>query len=269
MAEALKLLCILAHPDDETLGNAGMLAKYAAEGVKTYLITATRGEQGWFGPEGEYPGPTELGRIRERELYAAARVLGVHEVVLLDYLDGELDQADPHKIIPELVGHLRRIRPQVIITFDPYGAYGHPDHIAICQFATSAVVAAADASNGSADSAPLHTVSKLYYMAETKTTLEQYESAFGELVMNIDGEERRARDWPEWSITARIDTTPYFQQIWDAIGCHRSQLPGYETLLNLPETFHRELWSSLGYYRAFSLVNSGRSKENDLFEGLR
>ena len=71
----MKLLCVLAHPDDESLGLGGALAKYAAEGVETYLITATRGEHGWWGEAEDYPGPIGLGQIREAELRAAAEVL--------------------------------------------------------------------------------------------------------------------------------------------------------------------------------------------------
>ena len=93
MTNNLKLMCVLAHPDDESLGNGGILAKYAAEGVETYLVTATRGERGWFGDESDYPGLEALGKRREAELLAAASVLGIRRVQFLDYLDGELDQA--------------------------------------------------------------------------------------------------------------------------------------------------------------------------------
>jgi LmbE family N-acetylglucosaminyl deacetylase len=165
MTDQLKLMCVLAHPDDESLGNGGVHAKYAAEGVETYLVTATRGERGWFGDEAEYPGLEALGKIREAELLAAASVLGIHRVEFLDYIDGELDQAHPAEVIAKIVGHLRRIQPQVVITFGPDGGYGHPDHIAICQFATAAIVEAASATSlYHRDLAP-HCVSKLYYMA--------------------------------------------------------------------------------------------------------
>ena len=111
----LRLLCILAHPDDESLGLGGILAKYGAEGIETYLVTATRGELGWFGPPEENPGPTELGQIREGELKEAAKVLGLREVNILDYRDGELDKADQALLTQQLVGHIRRIRPHVVI----------------------------------------------------------------------------------------------------------------------------------------------------------
>ena len=93
MTETLKLMCILAHPDDESLGTGGILAKYAAEGVETYLVTATRGERGWMGDEKDDPGLEALGRLRTGELQAAAQVLGLREVNFLDYIDGDLDRA--------------------------------------------------------------------------------------------------------------------------------------------------------------------------------
>ena len=71
MNEPLRLMCVLAHPDDESLGMGGTLAKYAAEGIETYLVTATRGERGWFGDEKEYPGLEALGKIRGAELLHA------------------------------------------------------------------------------------------------------------------------------------------------------------------------------------------------------
>ena len=88
-------MCVLAHPDDESLGTGGTLAKYAAEGVETYLMTATRGERGRFGDGGERPGADVVGETREAELRAAAKELGVHEVTVLGYPDGGLDAVDP------------------------------------------------------------------------------------------------------------------------------------------------------------------------------
>ncbi len=269
MTNELKLMLILAHPDDESLGNGGIIAKYAAEGVKTYLVTATRGEQGWFGPEDENPGPDELGRIREAELKDAASVLGIREVSLLDYRDGEFDQAPAAEVVAEIVRHIRRVKPQVAVTFDQNGLYGHPDHIAICQHATAAVAAAADANFRDPDGQPPHHVSKLYYMAWTPGEIELYQSAFGELAMQINGHRRSSIPWQEWAITTRIDASAHWRQVWDAISRHRSQLPGYRKLIALPEEAHERLWGRRVYYRAFSRVNGGPTVENDLFAGLR
>ena len=109
MTNKLKLMCVLAHPDDEALGNGGILARYASEGIETYLVTATRGERGWFGREEEYPGLEALGKRREAELLAAARVLGIRRVDFLDYIDGDLDQAPPAEVVAKIVGHIRRV----------------------------------------------------------------------------------------------------------------------------------------------------------------
>jgi LmbE family N-acetylglucosaminyl deacetylase len=259
---------ILAHPDDESLGMGGAAAKYAAEGADTYLVTATRGERGWFGEPAEYPGPAALGRMREAELSAAAATLDFREVTFLDYLDGDLDRADPAEATSRIVAELRRVRPQVVVTFDPWGFYGHPDHIAISQFASAAVVAAANPLYLDAPGMA-HQVSKLYFRAFTRDEQEAYEAAFGDLAMNIDGVERRSTTWPDWSLTTRIDTLAYWSRVWEAITCHRTQLPGYQTLRALPDEYHQQLWGTQTYYRAFSLVNGGRMVEDDLFAGVR
>ena len=267
--ESLKLMCVLAHPDDESLGMGGILAKYAAEGVETYLVTATRGEYGWHTNEEDYPGPTELGLIREQELYAAAEKLGLKEVHLLDYVDSCLDEADHQEAVDKIVSHIRRVQPQIIVTFDPFGAYGHPDHIAVSQFTTAAVVAAADSVYVDSERRTAHRVDKLYFRAEVKAITDIYEAAFGKLVMHVDGEERQSVSWQPWAVSAVIDTSACWSQVWDAIRCHRTQLPGYNALLQLPVATQQKLWERQHFYRAFSLVNGGRQTETDLFSGVR
>jgi LmbE family N-acetylglucosaminyl deacetylase len=243
MTETLKLMCILAHPDDETLGTGGILAKYAAEGVETYLITATRGERGWTGDEKDDPGLEALGCLRTGELQAAAQVLGLREVHFLDYVDGDLDRAEPSEAIGKIVTHLRRGRPHVVVAFDPFGAYGHPDHIAISQLAQAAIVAAADPAYGRINGAGPHRVAKLYYMADSQELADAYLSTIGDISMNVDGIERLARPWENWAITTRIDTARYWCQVWQA-ACHRSQLPEYERLSQLPEEVFLKFWGS-------------------------
>lgn len=264
----LRLMCVLAHPDDESLAMGGMLARYSASGIQTYLVMATRGERGWFGPPGEYPGPHALGRLREAELHAAARVLGLREVAFLDYLDGELDRAEPAEATARIVAHIRRVRPDVVVTFDPNGMYGHPDHVAVSQLTTTAVMAAADPSYCCPTLGPPHRVAKLYYRAFLSSEQEPYEAAFGRLVMPVDRVERRFAAWPEWAVTTRIDISSYWQRVWKAIACHRSQLPNYQQLVSLPEEYHARLWKTQTYYRAMSLVNGGRALEDDLFAGV-
>src|SRR6476469_4827304 len=108
MNKELKLLAVLAHPDDESFGLGGTLAKYAAEGVETYLVTATRGECGRFGALGKSGNPVEVGRVREAELRAAAAVLGIREVSVLGYPDGAVDTVQADIAIRAIVTHMRR-----------------------------------------------------------------------------------------------------------------------------------------------------------------
>lgn len=269
MTDPLRLMCILAHPDDESLGTGGTLAKYAAEGIETYLITATRGERGWTGAPHENPGLEALGRLREAELRAACNALGVRRLDLLNYIDGDLDQADPDEAIGRIVSIVREARPHVVITFGPDGAYGHPDHIAISQFTTAALVCAADAGYVDQHRQPAHRVAKLYYMAVSVELGDLYESVFGELVMPVDGVDRRGVSWPDWAITTQIDARAYWETVWRAVACHRSQLPNYGVLSVLDAQTHGRLWGCQGFYRAYSLVNGGRAPEHDLFAGLR
>src|SRR5215211_4010385 len=128
MNDSNGLMCVLAHPDDESLALGGTLAMYAAKGVPTSLVMATRGERGWRGEPADDPGPLAVGRIREAELRAAAAELGVRDLVFLDEIDGELDQVDVNVIVKKIVAEIRRVRPAVVATFGPDGAYGHPDH---------------------------------------------------------------------------------------------------------------------------------------------
>jgi LmbE family N-acetylglucosaminyl deacetylase len=268
-----RLMAVLAHPDDESLGFGGTLATYAAAGVETFLVTATRGESGRYrGLRDEgHPGPQALGRIREQELHRAAAVLGIREVAWLDYHDQQLDKADPQEVIGRIAGHLRRVRPQVVMTFGPDGAYGHPDHIAISQFTTAAIVAAADPAvrvgGDDGDQRP-HTVSKLYYLAWPASTWAAYQEAFRQLISTVDGVSRQAVPWPDWAMTTVIDARAVWPTVWRAVTCHESQIAAYERLKDLSPAHHEALWGSQWFYRAFSLVNGGRTRETDLFDGL-
>jgi LmbE family N-acetylglucosaminyl deacetylase len=265
-----RLMAVLAHPDDESLGLGGTLATYAARGVETYVVTATRGERGRYFTNENRPDDAEVGRVRDAELRAAARELGVRDVTLLDYLDGELDRADPVEAVGRIVAQLRRVRPQVVVTFDPFGAYGHPDHVAICQLTTAAVAAAAaDASPSSGgDAGAPHTVSKLYYFVNDEPKWAAYQAAFKTLVSRVDGVQRQATPWPDWSISTTVDTRAYADQVWRAVRCHETQMAIYQSLESLTPEQHVALWGTQTFYRAASLVNGGRERETDLFAGI-
>lgn len=266
-------MCVLAHPDDESLGMGGTLAKYHAEGIETCLVTATRGERGRFGDNINRPSLEVVGQTREAELRSAAAILGVDKVSFLDYMDGDLSKADPADATSKIVSHIRVERPQVVVTFGPEGGYGHPDHIAICQFTTAAVVCAADPKYTGTTEIPVpkeaHRVEKLYYMTWTEKKWLAYKEAFRDLVSVVDGVERRATPAQDWMITTVIDTEDYWQTVWEAVLCHQTQLTIYKKLKDLPEEHHRAIWGRQEFYRVFSGVNGGRSRETDLFEGLR
>lgn len=269
MAEQLRLMGIVAHPDDESLGLGGALAKYAAEGVETVLVTATRGQRGRFFRNEDRPTDEEVGRVREAELRAAARELGVRRVELLDYVDGDLDGADPREAIGRIVRHIREARPHVVVTFDPFGAYGHPDHVAISQLAAGAVIAAADQGFEDRDGFAPHAISKLYYLVEDRASWDRYQRVFKRLVSTVDGVERVAMPWPDWSITTRIDARAHWEAVWRAVRLHETQLAVYGGLEELSADELVELWGSKTFYRVFSTVSGGRELETDLFAGLR
>ncbi len=259
-----RVMAILAHPDDESLGFGGTLAQCAVTGIDVFVVTATRGGGGRYrglrAGDPRHPGATALADIREAELRRAAAVLGVQDIAVLDYPDGRLDEAAPRDVIADLARHLARVQPDVVVTFGPDGAYGHPDHIAISQFATAAIVASA---------ATPRAVAKLYYLAWPASTWAAYQSAVQTLVSHVDGVERHATPWPGWAITTVIDTRDVATQVWQAVACHESQVAGYQRLKDLAPEHHQALWGRQSFYRVFSTVNGGRRIEIDLFEGFR
>lgn len=189
------LLVVLAHPDDESYPMGGTLAKYAAEGVRVTLLCATRGEAGISGLS---PGETAV--VRTRELQAAAAVLGLASVQFLGYLDGQLAAADPDTIVGQIVTILRAVQPQVVITFGPDGISGHPDHVAIHRFTTTAFEQAGLAA-------------RLYYLAPSAATQQgcgvtpTHEVAGGPVAV--------------------IDVANYLVTKVRAMQCHASQEPPY------------------------------------------
>jgi LmbE family N-acetylglucosaminyl deacetylase len=269
MNGTLRLMAVLAHPDDESLGFGGTLARYGAEGLETSLVCATRGERGWSGEPSAYPGADALGRLREAELRAAADALGIADVRFLDYLDGDLRGADPTEAIARIVVELRRVRPDVVVTFGPDGAYGHPDHVAISQLATTAIACAADPTYDNRGGPDPYRVAKLYYRVWPAAEGDLYETVFGELTIDVDGVRRGIVNWPDWAVTTRLDTSAYWTTVWAAVSCHQSQIGALASLASLSPEAHRALWGRQHFYRVMSSVDTGHGLEDDLFSGLR
>jgi LmbE family N-acetylglucosaminyl deacetylase len=268
--DQLKLLAVFAHPDDESMGMGGTLAKYSAEGVDTHLVCASRGERGWFGPEEQNPGLSILGQTRTLELENAVKELGIKGLYFLDYIDGEVDQANHAEAISKIVTHIRRIKPQVVVTFPPDGNYGHPDHIAIGQFTSAAIVCAADSSCQNVEKLQSHRVSKFYYMVDAENFINLIAPFMGDMNFPVDDQTRGEIPWKDWMVTTRIDMGEHCNTAWRAIQCHQSQLPSLGALAEMPEDAAVSVLAMQGtFYRAFSLVNGGRKIESDFFEGLR
>jgi LmbE family N-acetylglucosaminyl deacetylase len=156
-----RILLVFAHRDDESFVAAGLSRRYAEAGAEIALVTATRGEAGSCG---DPPLCTieELPMVRESELRAAATILGIADVRILGYRDQHLAEVPADAIRAQLVGILRRHRPQVVVTYDPHGGHGHADHVAISRFTTDAISAASDPRWYKGDDSP-HRVQRLLW----------------------------------------------------------------------------------------------------------
>src|SRR5580704_19512844 len=222
MSTRLCLLTVHAHPDDEASKGPATVARYAAEGVRTVLVCCTGGEQGdILNPAMDTPEVrADLAGVRMRELAEAARIIGYDEVVLLGYRDSGMPDteanADPRSFaqapLDEAVGRLveviRRVRPQVVVTYpaDQEG-YPHPDHLRVYEITGPAVEAAADPSASVGSGEPWR-VSKIYYSAWSRARIEAMHEKFLELGLESPYDaswfERPSQDQ---LITTRVDTS--------------------------------------------------------------
>ena len=244
----LRLLCLFAHPDDESFAVAGIARMYKERGAEIALVTATRGDAGRAG-EPPLCSREELPARREAELREASRILGIGDVTVLDYLDKHLAEAPSAKIRRELVEAIRRHRPHVVVTFDPDGVNQHPDHVAISRFASDAVAAAADHRwyPGARDA---HRVQRLIWTSPV-------------LPWDVAKSSDLAR---EPGVDFLIDITPYRDVKAAALRAHRTQhvsidrhffhLPDVDRILSV-ETFRQGFGPPLS-----------RRPSDDLFEGI-
>ncbi len=236
------LMAVFAHPDDETFGCAGTMAKYAASGMKVVLVSATRGEVGEISDLSNAT-PETLGQAREGELRCAAAAIGATDVVFLDYIDGQVANADFDDLVGKVTLAIRQYKPDVILTFGPEGAYGHPDHVTVHKATTQAWIVAADpepyAEQLNTDIQPHH-ADKLYYSAIGRTTwIQGLTQAVAMGLPRVGFLSENAEQFrpggnaapegaefgvPDEQITTAIDIGDYAQQKYAAIQCHASQL---------------------------------------------
>ncbi|GAC1378039.1 MAG: PIG-L family deacetylase [Ktedonobacteraceae bacterium] len=271
-----RLLGIFAHPDDEGT-MSGAILQYNTRGVEAGLICATRGEVG------EIADPLlatheNLGQVREGEMRAAAEVLGVHNLWFLDYRDsgmagttenedpGAFVQANSAEVVGKLVAIIRQFLPQVIVTFDETGAYGHPDHIAIYQHTTNAFYAAADAKQYP-ELGPAYAVSKLYYGSIPRSTFhtmaewmksQHYEGPFSDL----DAEKLGL---PDEVISVWLDVEPLNETKERSWAMHRTQAGTVSFREQLPEEIQHKWRKYECFQLAASRVGPDIEGENDLF----
>ncbi len=269
------LLAIFAHPDDESFGPGGTLAKYASAG-SVHLVCATRGGAG-HSNRAESDDPENLRRQREEELRCAASVLGLADVHFLGYRDSGMDgsaanrhpgalvQADPDEVAGKVAALMDELRPQVVITFDPYGTYGHPDHVAM----NRATLAAWEL-------LPVQTrPSRLYYTAFPRTLMRwalRLMPLAGvdpeKLGRNGDINLRGILDH-EMPISTRIDVRPFLPVKQRAVACHASQLSGSTSALSrLPRWMTRRWQATEWFHRARPPFHDRYEMENDLFSGI-
>jgi LmbE family N-acetylglucosaminyl deacetylase len=222
MANKKTLVAVFAHPDDEAFGTGGTLARYAREGVDVHLVMATGGEAGQIAnPEVETTMPISV--LREQELRCACEQYGLKELHLMGYLDGQTTMVPPSEPVFRLVKILRRLKPQVVISFGPDGIYGHFDHVAIHRWTAAAVALAGDNEKWPAAGSP-HRVNKFYYRAMSLEQIEQMKTVSGRSTVDMGGVPFAFTGYPSEQITTVVDVKPYVHIKLKAILCHRSQV---------------------------------------------
>ncbi|TFH38121.1 MAG: GlcNAc-PI de-N-acetylase [Anaerolineales bacterium] len=272
-----RLLAVLAHPDDESFGMGGTLALYAQQGVDVHLICATRGEVGETPPD-FVRNDSAIAELRMDELRCAGLILGLKMVHFLNYRDsgmpGSEDNQHPRaltaapmeQVASEIARYIREIQPQVVLTFDPFGGYGHPDHIAIQRATERAFFLAGEKT--AIDSLAPYQAQKLYFHTfphRSLNVLVRILSLFGKNPRkwgrnhDIDLLEITEHSYP---VHAQINFRSVAKLKDQASACHQSQLmPGSSGLL----------WSVLRIFsgpESFMRANppgTPKTRERDLF----
>lgn len=258
------LLVVFAHPDDEAFGTGGALARYSAEGVHVTLVCATRGEVGGISHPSLATAET-LGEVREGELRCAAQALGVHELIFLDHRDSGMAGTPPNEhpaafarqpaedVVLTLVGIIRRLRPQVVVTFDPSGGYGHPDHIAIHTHTVTAFHAAADPTLYP-NQGETWQAERLVYSVIPRSTVRAWRdqlAALGEDVSSFDQPDGQAMGWPDDRVHLVLDVTAQVPAKLAALRCHRTQFGDNHAFQQMPEDQVRQTLSAETYVQAW------------------
>lgn len=212
----MKAIFVFAHPDDETFATGGTIIKLVESGVEVKLITATRGEAGQFG-DLKIKTKEELGKLREKELKNAAKILGISKIYFLDYIDGTLDRIPLKSINKKILPILKDEKPDIVITFYKEGGSKHPDHIKIHKAATLAF-------KSYLKTAKKH--ARLYYVVSLRKFIKKLEKA--NLMHYTFG---KVKGVPFTKVTTKVDISDTFDTKIKALKCHQTQKKDWERFI--------------------------------------
>ncbi|MGW3289060.1 N-acetyl-1-D-myo-inositol-2-amino-2-deoxy-alpha-D-glucopyranoside deacetylase [Streptomyces sp. NPDC001002] len=293
---ARRLLLVHAHPDDESINNGATMARYAAEGAHVTLVTCTLGELGEvIPPQLRHLTGTALGEYRRGELAAALRALGVEDFRQLGgpgrYRDsgmmGLADNDDPAAFwqadLDEAAGHLAQVilevRPQVLVTYDEHGGYGHPDHIQAHRVAMRAAELAADAG---------WRIPKIYWNRVPRPVAEAAFARLSGALLGLPFAKSAAVDdvpgvVADDLVTTEIDGTAYATAKAAAMRAHATQIAVAEPYFALSNELAQPLFTT-EYYQlvegageaqrdsgpegASDAEGASGGRETDLFAGI-
>ena len=248
------ILAVFAHPDDEAFGTGGTLARCAGEGHRVALVCATRGEVGEISDD-RLATPETLGQVREQELRCAAAKIGVSELIFLNYRDsgmaGTPENRHPkafinvpaEQVVAEIVRIIRKVKPQIVITFEPNGGYGHPDHIAIHRHTLAAFHLSADRQYRP-ELGSVWQPERLFYPVIPGSFFLEVRENMRRLGMDPSGLDRfgeAGEKWPDEQIHLVVDVSDWVDSKWEALYCHRTQFGPDNLFRRLPEETMKQL----------------------------
>lgn len=280
----LRLLACLAHPDDEAFPVGGVLAHHVAEGRRIRLVTTTLGEEGEIRQEGAATRET-LGEIRRIELSCAVRALRLESHALLEYRDSGMAGWDSNDhprayinapedaVVERLVLEIREFQPQVVLTFEPGGLYGHPDHIAVCKHTTKAFKLASDPAafpDQLTNGLRPHTPKRLFYSARPQGFRLEWAKRLRAAGIDfpLPSPDQLEQGSPPEEIHLNLDVSAQLETKMACIMCHRTQVAPDWPYHRVPRNVAAWVLGREYYIRALPEVASGELVPEDFFDGL-
>ena len=277
----IRLLAAFGHPDDEGFGSGGTLAMLAARGARVTLVCATNGDVGEIS-DPALATPETLAQVRQQELLNAMAVTGVTDVRFLNYRDSgmagteenqhpnALHQADADVVTGRLVEVIKETRPHIVITHDPYGGYGHPDHRAMCRHTTEAfrLTRGATAAEGREQSGEAgRPPALLYYVCFPRSSFQRMWRMMEErdITPPFASREIDSLGTPDEEVTTLLDVRPYVDTKIASLNCHRTQIDPNGPFSQLPQEMTREIMGT-EYYAL--VMPEGLAPEDDLLGSL-